>query len=244
MHIQDRRRLWLAGAATAALSLALRTARAQFAVYDSGRFVAMVDQLRKAADVFHQLSAGANQLESAARRLPTSARSAEDILLGIRSLTSDVNAIGYRIETVTRQYHALFPDEAAVRDTDPRDMAELSERWDQEIHLSSLAAARSQTTLSSIDANTRSARSVLASSSTESSVVAQMQALVQMIEVINSDLATLATTLNATERVNSSLAATESSSREVADERRRRLLDAYDTRPEPQGIDDQFLRVP
>lgn len=220
-----------------------RPAKAQIPVYDPSRFVAMIKQLRAAADVLTQISAGADLLEDAARRLPTSVRSVDDILLGVRSLTSDVNAIGYRIETVTRQYNALFPDEAAIRDTDPRDAAELGERWDREVHLSSLAAARSQTSLSRIDTNTRAARDVLSQSSTEGSAVAQLQALVQMIQIINSDLASLSTTLAATGRVDSTLAATEASSREMAAERQRRLLEGYDTPPATEGIDDQFLRV-
>jgi P-type conjugative transfer protein TrbJ len=244
MTHDDPRRNWLAGAATVALALVVQPASAQIPVYDPSRYLSMVRQLQKAAQVFQQLSSGAQLLQNAARKLPTSFRSVEDILLGVRTLTGDVNAIGYRIETVSRQFHALFPDEAAVHDTDPRDTAELSERWDREIHMSALAAERSQTTLSRIDTNTRSARDLVQSSSNNDSVVAQLQVLVQMIEVINSDLASLSTTLDATERVNSTLAATQASSREVEKERRRRLLQAYDTRPASTGIDDAFLQVP
>lgn len=244
MTHDDPRRKWLAAAATAALALIVHPAGAQIPVYDPSRYLSMVRQLQKAAQVFQQLSSGAQFLQNAARKLPTSFRSAEDILLGVRTLTSDVNAIGYRIDTVSRQFHSLFPDEAAVHDTDPRDTAELSERWDREIHMSALAAERSQTTLSRIDANTRSARELVQSSSNDDSVVAQLQALVKMIEIINSDLATLATTINATERVNSTLAATQVSSREVEEERRRRLLRAYDARPAAAGIDDAFLQDP
>lgn len=241
------RRALIGGCSALAAVLLTRRAKAlipAIPVYDPGRFVAMLEALDRASDVFDQLSAGAGLLESAAHRLPTSARSVEDVMLSVRSLTSDVNAIGYRIDTVTRQYKALFPDEAAVRNTEPREMAELTQGWERELHLSSLAAQRSQTTLSRVDSNTRAARDVLASSAGQSSAVAQLQALVQMIEIINRDLVELSTTLNATERVNSSLAATEVSSREVIAERERRLLEAYDSRLAPEGIDDQFLRVP
>lgn len=91
----------------------------------------MVRQLQKAAQVFQQLSSGAQLLQNAPRKLPTSFRSGENILLSVRTLTGEVNATAYRPKTVSRLLHSMFPDEAAVHDTDPRDTAELSKRWDQ-----------------------------------------------------------------------------------------------------------------
>lgn len=247
MKIHTNRRAWVAAAATG-LAMACVESRASAIaggpVFDLTRFNTMKDVLEQATSMFNQLQAGANLLQNASARLPRSVSSFDDILLGTRRLTSDVDAIGYRMETVTRQFKRMFPDEKAVKDTQPKEMNTLQEGWDQEIHMASLTAARSQTTLSTIDTNTRSAKDVLDRSSNQQSAVAQLQAMVKMIELINSDLANLSTTISATERVNSTLAVSEVSSREVAAERRRRLMKAYDTRPESEGIDAAFLRVP
>jgi type IV secretion system protein TrbJ len=245
MQVHTNRRALVTAAAALALACVGRSASAAgVPVVDMSRWTAMKSVLDQATSMLNQLQAGANLLQDASARLPRSISSFDDILLGMRRLTSDVDAIGYRMETVTRQFKRMFPDKEAVQDIQPREMNTLQEGWDQEIHMASLTAARSQTTLSTIDTNTRSAKDVLERSSNQKSAVAQLQAMVKMIEIINSDLANLATTISASERVNSTLAVTEVSSREVAAERRRRLLKAYDTRPDSQGIDDQFLRVP
>lgn len=239
------RRQWFSAAA-AAIGVALFTRRsaAQIPVFDGGHFTSMLEQLRETANLLTQLESGASQLEQAARALPGSTRSFDDILLGARRLTGDLNAISYDMNTVTQQFHRVYPDEAAVQKTTPAERATLAQGWDQQTQLAALAAARSQTTLSTIDTNTNSARDILSRSSDQSSAVAQLQALVQMIQVINSDLGNLATTLDATGRVNASLAGTQASSREVAEERRRRQLSNYDAQRSSPGIDAQFLQVP
>lgn len=245
MTEQRNRRAWVSAAVALAIaSFARRGQATGLPVVDMGRWTAMKTVLDQATGVLSQLQAGADTLKDAAQRLPRSGSSFDDILLGIRRLTSDVDSIGFRVETVTRQYKRLFPDEAAVHDTSPKEINELQESWDQEIHVASLTAARSQTTLASIDTNTRSAKDVLQRSSDQKSAVAQLQAMVKMIEIINSDLANLSATISATERVNSSLAVSEVSSRFAAEERRRRLLEAYDARHDTPGIDGRFLKVP
>lgn len=240
------RRCWLGALGTfGALAFFNRPAAAWFPIVlpveDATRFIEMAEQLRQAAALFTQLQNGVTALRNATTRLTDLPQSPAEALRHYRSLTSDVNMIGYRIETITRQYHRVFPDEAAIRNTSPQDARALSQTWDREIYLSSLAAQRSQSSLKSIEGNTRTASQLLERSNGSSSAVAQLQALVRMIEVINSDLEQLSVTIAATERVNSSLAAEEASSRDVAAERSRRLLENYE-RPAPQeGISPNFL---
>ncbi len=242
MHPHQFRRSLLGAAGLAALAVLVRPAAAQIQVFDLGRFTTMILELKKMQLLYEQLTYGVDALRNAARRLPGLPGSLDDALLSYRTLTDDVNSIGYRIETITRQYERVFPDEQAVRDTTPDDVARLSESWDQEIYMSSLAASRSQATLSTIESNTRNSQAILSRSSGETSEVGQLQALVHMIEVINSDLEKLSVTLAATERVNASLAGTQASSREVIAERRRQMLERYVVPVQSEGLTQDFLR--
>jgi P-type conjugative transfer protein TrbJ len=243
MHPHDIRRSLLGAAGVAALAQLVRPAAAQIPVFDLGRFTTMLLELEKMKLLYDQLTNGVNALQNAARRLPGLPGSLDDALLSYRTLTDDVNSIGYRIETITRQYKRVFPDEQAARDTTPEDVSRLSETWDQELYMSSLAASRSQATLSTIESNTRNSQAILARSGGETSQVGQLQALVHMIEVVNSDLEKLSVTLAATDRVNASLAATQASSREVMEDRRRQMLEGYVVPVQSEGLTQDFLKA-
>jgi len=246
MHAKDTRRTWLAAVVAAAVVMGRRPAVALpiplIPVVDPTRAVEMAKQLQEALNLYNQLVAGIGVLRDAAQRLTDLPESPQEVLSQYRSLTSDVNMIGYRIATVTRQYRQIFPDEQAVRNTPSADMARLGETWDRELYMSSLAAERSQATLSSIEGNTRTTTQLLERSNGSSSAVAQLQALVHMIELINSDLEQLSLTLAATERVNSSLAATGASSRDATAERQNRLLEQFAPPLHTDGISADFLR--
>ena len=237
------RRCWLGAVATfgALVTFGRPAAAWVIPVEDVGRFVEMIEQLRQAANLLTQLERGVGALQNAAQRLTDLPQSAEEALRYYRSLTSDLRTIGYRIDTIKRQYERVFPDEAAIKNTSPRDVNQLSESWDREVYLSSLAAQRSQSSLKSIESNTRTTTELLERSNGSSSAVAQLQVLVRMIEVINSDLEQLSVTLAATERVNSSLAALDASSRDVVAERQRRFLEDYAPPAPAEGISPDFL---
>lgn len=240
------RRHWLGAlAALGALATFGRSARAllpPIPVVDAARFTEMAVQLGHARQLYNQLVAGLGQLQNAAQRLTDLPDSPSEVLQHYRAITSDVNMVGYRIDTINRQYHRVFPDEAAVRNTPARDVEHLSETWDREVYLSSLSAARAQSSLKGVEGNTRTAAQLLERSEGNSSAVAQLQVLVRMIEVINNDLEQLSVTLAATERVNSSLAATDTSAHAVMAERRRRALDGYSRPAASEGISPEFLR--
>ena len=246
MKLTRRRALTLASACAGVLLIA-PDGRTAVPVFDLGRFTQMIQQLQELARLRRQLEAGLSALQDASRRLGEG-RPVVDILLDYRSIMNDVNSIGYHIDTVTRQFYRVFPDARAVRNTRPGDVRDLSRGWDHEIHQSSLAASRAQTTLSTIETNTAAVQDVLGRSergvgrSARGSHLAKLQALVQMIRVVNSDLGALATTLAATERVNAALAGADATEQEVITERRRRLLIGYTRRSRAGGLDRRFLR--
>jgi conjugal transfer/entry exclusion protein len=207
----------------------------------------MLALLNQVQSLKNALQGGLTQLQNAATRL-RGGNLVDDILIGHRNITADINAISYSIETVSTQFQRVFPNDEAVRNTPPSDVADLKNGWDREIHQSGLAAARAQSSLSIIERNTASANQILESSkattqNNEGSELAKLQAVVQMLGVINSDLTTLATTIATTERVNASLAGAEASEYDVSVERSRRLRQGYaDPTPNIPEIDSRFLR--
>ena len=143
--------------------------------------------------------------------------------------------------TVTTQFRAVFPSEEAARNVAPQDVDAVRQGWDRELHQSALAASRAQSALTTIERNTSSARDILerskesSGSADEGSRLAKLQALVQMLGVINSDMTTLATAIAASERVTADTAAAEVSDESLDEARAERMMRDYTTQePIPQ----------
>ena len=207
-------------------------------VVDVERAVQTAAMLRDVIATTAKVNAALDHLRNAATSLG-GGNLVQDILIGQRYLTADIRAISYSMETVSAQYQAVFPDAEAARNVSAADAAELRNNWDQEIQQSSLAASRAQASLSRLDANTKSAADILERSmattggtNDQGSELAKLQALVQMLGVINSDLTTLSTTIATTERLNTAVAAAESSDEAVEAAKAERMLRDY-AAPEP-----------
>lgn len=241
------RRHWVAASLAIAAVRPSPAAAIVIPVYDPGRFLEMAGLLVQVAELTQTLTNGLTQLQNSARALGRG-NLVDAILIGHRDITSDLRSISYRMETVSSQFRRVFPDEQAVQNTPSSDVAELRSGWNQEIHHSALAASRAQSALSTIEQNTTSANAILDASKTttqndEGSQLAKLQAVVQMLGVINSDLTTLASTIATTERVNTSLAATEASEHDVATDQARRMMRGYSESPRRiERVDPRLLR--
>jgi hypothetical protein len=240
----------LLGAALALAVLRPEPARAVPAlpVVDIKRGLQMVELLKDAKNLTDRVSASLAHIRNAAATLG-GGNLVDDILISQRYLTGDLHSISYSIDTVTQQFEAVFPSQEAAHDVAPSDVAPLRGGWDAELQESGLAAARAQTALSQIDTNTKSAVDILERSkattggtSDEGSQLAKLQALVQMLGIVNSDLTTLATTLAASERVNAEVAASEASDQDLTGEQSQRMMRDYSTRQPIPEIDPRILR--
>jgi hypothetical protein len=217
-------------------------------VYDQFRWFAMYEMLLDVKNLTGQVSAALQHVRNAAESLG-GGNLVDDILIGQRYLTADIRSIGYGIDTVTTQFEAVFPNREAATRLPPSDVAAVRRGWDDEIHGSGMAAARAQTALSRMETNTQAALDILERSQAttggtadEGSELAKLQALVQMLGIINSDLTTLATTIAAAERVNTDMVAAETSDDELqAAEAQRMLRDANARQTIPE-IDPRILR--
>jgi conjugal transfer/entry exclusion protein len=96
----------------------------------------------------------------------------------------------------------------------------------QELHASALVAARSQTTLRSIEQNNSEARNILSRSEGTDSQVAQLQSAIQMLGLIHQNLVGINQTIAASTRVTSNAAVRGVTERRMERERAARMLGA------------------
>lgn len=253
--MQVQRKKWCSYAAVAFALLAAENpapVRAQLPilvpVYDQFRWFDMYYMLIDVRKLTGQVGAALRHVRNAAVSLG-GGNLVDDILIAERYLTADIGSISYGIDTVTTQFETVFPNHDAATRLPPSDVVAVRRGWDDEIHGSAMAAARAQTALSRMDTNTRAALDILQRSQAttgdaadEGSALAKLQALVQMLGIINSDLTTLATTLTAAERVNVDMVAAETSDNELQAAEAQRMLRDSDARQTIPEIDPRILR--
>lgn len=243
----ERRHL-VAGALAIVLCARSRPASAWvIPVEDVTRWWAMFEMLKGVKDITGQVSASLQHVQNAAAGLG-GGNLVDDILLGYRRLTADISAVDYRIDTITRQFETVFPSKEAATHVAPSDVEGLREGWNREIHQSGLAAARAQAALSTVERNTASAQAILERSKAstggandEGSRLAKLQAVVQMLGVLNSDLANLATVIATTERVNASVAAAAASDEDLEAAKAERMMRDYTKTETIPDVDQRLL---
>jgi P-type conjugative transfer protein TrbJ len=189
----------------------------------------------QAAEVWAQLQSMQQQvqaLRNAALQLdPRSYQSVRNLLAGndvnYLSLIRDVRSMGYSLERVNTRFRQLFPDDDAVKNMRPDQLEATSRDMNKEIHSSALVAARSQTTLRTIEANNTEARNILNRSAGNGSQVAQLQSAIQMLVLIHQNLVGINQTMSASSRVTSNVAVRAATERSMERERSARMLRGY-----------------
>ncbi len=230
-HRRHFLRLALTGALTAVLlpPLSELPAWANVPVVDAGGIAQIVVQ---AGEVYLQLQSMQQQvqaLRNAALQLdPRSYQSVQNLLAGNEvnylSLIRDVQSMGYSLERVNTRFRQLYPDDRAVKNMRPDQLEATSRDMNEEIHASALVAARSQTTLRTIEANNTEARNILSRSAGNGSQVAQLQSAVQMLGLIHQNLVGINQMLSASSRVTSNVAVRGVTERRMERERAHRML--------------------
>jgi conjugal transfer/entry exclusion protein len=140
-------------------------------------------------------------------------------------LAGDVNSIGYTLQQVNTDFQDAFSRDYSKLAPDAFDG--LYKRWADEILASARVAARSQATLSTLETNTHQAKAILSRSASSAGEVAQMQAIVQMLGLIQGQTTSVIQSLTTTGRVLTTTAATTAAERHLARERRARSLANY-----------------
>jgi conjugal transfer/entry exclusion protein len=151
--------------------------------------------------------------------------------LSLAALTADVTSIGYTLQSVNSQFRSLYPTSYST--TAFAQFDSMYGRWEDEILASTQVAARSQATLSTLESTAREAASIVADSRGSDGAVAQMQSIVQMLGLMQSQNASVIQSLATTGRVLTATAATSASERQLSREKKRRHLAGYRDRGTP-----------
>ncbi len=161
-----------------------------------------------------------------------------DTQLSYNELVNGVNSIGYTLQGVNADFKMTFPTDfskTAIADFD----AHYGE-WQSQIWSSTLVAARAQSVLSTLRHNADNAANIMANSASASGEVAQLQAVVQMLGVMQSQSNSLIMSLATTGRVIATNASVSASERQLAREKKRRNLQNYTKRGAPVTIPNKL----
>jgi P-type conjugative transfer protein TrbJ len=141
-------------------------------------------------------------------------------------LTSDVASMGYTLQSVNNQFLTLYGTSgyAALPLTK---FDALYGQWEDEVLSSARVAARSQATLSTLETSASAAAAILSQSQQSDGQVAQMQAIVQMLGLMQAQNGALIQSLTTTGRVLTSSAATAAAEKQLSREKKRRHLSNY-----------------
>jgi P-type conjugative transfer protein TrbJ len=154
--------------------------------------------------------------------------------MSYRSLTSNIQSMAFSLGLVSQEFHRLFPSSHPAPSPAQND-AHYSQ-WNTEILAASEVASRQQAVLSDLDQHAAAANQVLESSKNAEGVVAQLQTVVQMLRLMQTELITVNQTLATTGRVLSDMAAADASNRQLSRAKKGSSLGGYTNRGAPVAV--------
>jgi type IV secretion system protein TrbJ len=152
------------------------------------------------------------------------------------SIVGDAQALGFRIDSLNHDFRKLFPAERDFKNVRYSDYDVMYSRWQNELQTSAQIAMRAQANAAQLEENARATTSLLVASRSADGEVRQLQTVVQMLSVVQSQLTTLTQTISAAERVNSNMAAAAASEKLMEREARRRRRTNYTSRGAPVPV--------
>jgi type IV secretion system protein TrbJ len=153
--------------------------------------------------------------------------------LSYAQLKNDLQQIDYTMQGVNANFHKVFPQGKDFKNARYSDYDPLYAGWQNEIGASAYTAMRAQTTLSTLEANSQAAQQILQNSRASNGQLQQMQAVVQMLAVMQGQLNTLVQTLSTGNRVVASMAAGSANEKQAVRERKRRRTEGYTNAGKP-----------
>jgi P-type conjugative transfer protein TrbJ len=144
----------------------------------------------------------------------------------VDALSGDVASMGYTLQSVNSQFLTLYGS-SGYASLPLTQFDALYGQWENEVLSSAQVAARSQATLSTLAGTATKAAAILSLSQGSDGQVAQMQAIVQMLGVMQSQNGAVIQALATTGRVLTSSAARTAAERQLSREKKRRHLMNY-----------------
>jgi conjugal transfer/entry exclusion protein len=142
------------------------------------------------------------------------------------ALSGDVASMGYTLQSVNSQFLTLYGTSAYAA-LPITQFDALYGKWEDEVLSSAQVAARAQASLSTLAGTATEAAAILARSQSSDGQVAQMQAIVQMLGIMQSQDGAVIQSLTTTGRVLTSTAARTAAERQLSREKKRRHLLNY-----------------
>jgi conjugal transfer/entry exclusion protein len=161
--------------------------------------------------------------------LQSTYQSYENILGSLKSL-------GYTLQSVNFSFNAMFPNTYTYQGTPQTGYPAIESGWQDEILTSSQIAARSQASISDTQQLTDMASQIVQYSGSAQGEVGQLQLIVQMLGVVQSDMTMLVQNLTTTGRALVEVGASSASERQLSVERRRRNRLNYTSRGAPVSV--------
>jgi len=145
--------------------------------------------------------------------------------LSYEQLTNGVNSIGFTLGNVNTQFRSVYRSDFSK--TPLSEFDSNYARWHDEVLASSEVAARSQSALATLQKNNDAAAAILRNSQNSEGIVGQLQAVNQMLGVIESQNNTLIQSLATTGRVLAAASGSQASEAHLAREKKKRNLSNY-----------------
>jgi P-type conjugative transfer protein TrbJ len=231
------------------LAVAARSANAQFVVLDPTNLIqttstalstaqtllntyTQIDQLRSQIQ---------NQLQTLASINPTSFSDLKRLLattqLAYSNIQGSLTSISYNVGDVNRDFNVIFPkSQSAWRGVPSSDFPSYYDRWNAEVNSSSLAAARAQSSITTLDQNNQAIANILTQSNTAPGEVRQLQLVNQQLALIHTELVSLVQNLTTMGRVLSNWAAASVGEKMLGRESKQRRIEGYTNRGKPARV--------
>ncbi len=156
------------------------------------------------------------------------------------SLIGNLQTIGYTIGAVNGDYETTFPNTSDLQSMQSSQFPQVESGYQNEILASSEIAARSQSSLEDAQTLTELAKQILAYTGNTDSEVGQLQLILQMLGVVQSQMTMLVQNLTTTGRALTDTGAANASERQMSDERKRRNRENYTSRGASVSVPNQM----
>jgi hypothetical protein len=156
------------------------------------------------------------------------------------NLIGNLQTIGYTIGAVNGDYDSTFPSATTLQAMPSSQFPAVEGGYQNEILASSEIAARSQSSISDTQQLTDLAKQILAYTGSTDSEVGQLQLILQMLGVVQSQMTMLVQNLGTTGRAMVDTGAAAASERQISSERKRRNRANYKSRGAPVNVPSQM----
>lgn len=151
--------------------------------------------------------------------------------LTYRTLTNNVTALGFALQTVNNSFDAIFPrDKNAWHAARYSDYDRYYGGWNAEITASAKLAARAQSSIMVVEGNNQAIANILSQSAAASGEVRQLQLINQQLALIHGRLGDLVQNIATMGRITATMAASSAGEKLLVREAKLRRRDGYTNR--------------